>query len=106
MIGKSSQTIAGRMPSPRSRGRTGGSTLWRRGTRPWIRLAGQWRPGRIITWVIDPGARLGWQCQIKAERGEDNPPWSGHYVYDPAAIRPRYGSQPPIPGAPYRPPGH
>ena len=35
----------------------------------WVRVGGQWRKGRIIEWVTEPGA-LGWDCVILA----DEPP--------------------------------
>ena len=62
-----------------------------RHTPVWVRLAGTWQRGRITAW-IRPGTRPGWECQIEPE--SDSPPGGlppgGRYVYDPAAIRPRY----------------
>jgi hypothetical protein len=47
---------------------------------------------------VDPArGPAGWECRIEAD--EPGPgeglPWSGRYVYDPAAIRPRRGEIPP-----------
>ena len=67
----------------------------------WVRIAGEWRPGRIVAWITEGAAPRDWQCQVEADP-DDGRPWPGRYVYDPAAIRPRYGTQPPISGAPYR----
>jgi hypothetical protein len=62
----------------------------------WVRLGGTWRRGRVTAWIRS-GDRPGWECRIEAD--EPGPgeglPWGGRYVYDPAAIRPRYGSAPP-----------
>jgi hypothetical protein len=32
-----------------------------------------------------------WECVITADEPDGGPPWRGRYIYDPAAIRPRYG---------------
>ena len=57
----------------------------------WVRLAGTWCRGQITAW-IRPGTRPRWECQIMPDA--DSPPGDllrgGRYVYDLAAIRPRY----------------
>jgi hypothetical protein len=60
----------------------------------WVRIAGTWRRGLITAWVTDPG-KPGWECAISADEPSCGPPWQGRYVYDPAAIRPRHGDDPP-----------
>jgi hypothetical protein len=59
----------------------------------WVRIGGTWRPGLIATWIVT--AAGAWECVITAEEPGGSPPWQGRYVYDPAAIVPRYGSDPP-----------
>jgi hypothetical protein len=60
----------------------------------WVRIGGQWRKGRIIEWVTEPGAP-GWDCVILADEPAGGVPWQGRYVYEPAAIRRRDGDTPP-----------
>ena len=87
------------MSTPDAR-RAGPGVGWReRRTGPrhaavWVRTGGQWRKGRIIEWVTEPGAP-GWDCVILADEPPGSVPWQGRYVYDPAAIRRRDGDTPP-----------
>jgi hypothetical protein len=50
----------------------------------WVRIGGQWRKGRIIEWVTEPGAP-GWDCVILADEPWRRP-WQGRYAFDPAAV--------------------
>jgi len=70
----------------------------------WVRIGGQWRKGRIIEWVTEPGAP-GWHCVILADEPPGGVPWQGRYVYNPAAIRPRDGDTPPAEPRLTPPPG-
>ena len=59
----------------------------------WVRIAGTWRRGLILTWIeTEAGA---WEVVIAADEPGGQPPWQGRYIYDPAAIRPRHGDGPP-----------
>jgi hypothetical protein len=42
----------------------------------WVRIAGEWRKGRVIEWVrqID---REGWDVVIVADEPSPGPPWQG-----------------------------
>jgi hypothetical protein len=59
----------------------------------WVRIAGAWRRGLIATWILTTAGT--WECVISADEPGGSPPWQGRYVYDPAAIRPRYGDNTP-----------
>ena len=80
--------------------RSGPGIAWRerragpRHAAVWIRIRGQWRKGRIIEWITDPGG-VGWDCLILADEPFSGVPWQGRYIYDPATIRPRDGDTPP-----------
>jgi WD40 repeat protein len=65
-----------------------------RHTAVWTRVNGTWRKGRITAWIPSHG-KSGFDCQIEAEQPAGHPQWSGRYVYDPRAIRPRHGDRPP-----------
>jgi hypothetical protein len=52
----------------------------------WVRIAGRWRKGRIIEWVIELGSRPGWEVVIMADEPSDGVPWQGRYGYHPMAI--------------------
>jgi hypothetical protein len=51
----------------------------------WVRIGGQWRKGRILECVTEPGAP-GWDCVILADEAPGGEPWQGRYAHDPAAI--------------------
>jgi len=55
----------------------------------WVRVAGEWRKGRLVEWVTYIGSEREWEAVISAENPQD-PPWSGRYVYDGKSIRPRH----------------
>ena len=80
--------------------RAGPGVAWReRRTGPrhadvWVRIREQWRKGRIIEWVTEPGAP-GWECVILADEPASGVPWQGRYVYDPTTIRRRDEDTPP-----------
>ena len=59
----------------------------------WVRVRGTWRRGLVVSWVITPSGT--WECVIADDERPGGPPWQGRYVYDPAAIVPRYGDDPP-----------
>ena len=63
----------------------------------WVRIGGQWRKGRILEWVTEPGAS-GWDYVILADEPSGGVPWQGRYAYDPVAISRRDSDTPP--GAP------
>jgi hypothetical protein len=60
----------------------------------WVRIAGEWRKGRITEWVTYVGSEREWEAVITAENPLD-PPWSGRYIYDPECIRPRHDDNTP-----------
>ena len=59
----------------------------------WVRIGGTWRRGLIAEWIRTEAGT--WECLITADEPVGSPPWQGRYVYDPRAIVPRHGDDPP-----------
>jgi WD40 repeat protein len=93
-------SLAGPTSSPtdavlaRSGPASGDRTVPPHHTAVWIRINGTWCKGRITAWIPSHG-KSRFECQIQAEQPAEHPLWSGRYVYDPRAIRPRHSDHPP-----------
>lgn len=55
----------------------------------WVRIAGEWRKGRIVEWVRYIGREHEWEAVIAAV-GPQDLPWQGRYRFDGESIRPRH----------------